>query len=118
MKKLFLSFLLTSLVTLAGGSSAASGEGEKFSCTLTFGTVASCSIYSNYSNSVSAAGAQKACLASNQTVGTTCPTKDLLGCCTTKNAGGVVSENCFYKGGFTNTQAGCTKSSGTWSANP
>jgi hypothetical protein len=81
--------------------------------------VVSCSIYSNYANNAALETAKSFCSPTwGKTVGSTCPTKDLLGCCTTKNGSGAVSENCFYKGGFTNTSADCTKSSGTWSANP
>ena len=120
MKKLFLSFFLTSLAILAGGQSAASGEDAKFSCmSRDGGKVVNCIISSGYGNSASLEGAKAlGCSHPGQTVGTTCPTKDLLGCCTTKAYGRVV-ENCVYKDGIlTNTPADCAKSSGTWSAKP
>ena len=60
------------------------------------------------------------CTAEGGDASTSCPSSDLMGCCTITVAG-YGSETCFYTGSDTSAadaQAECSASSGTWSTTP
>jgi len=49
------------------------------------------------------------------TVVTTCPTADLVGCCTTMVEGSFSQVTCTYSGTAADGKSACTAQSGTWS---
>lgn len=91
------------------GSSSGGGTGwVKASCDTQSDGV--CTISSVPSADVSAF--QQSCMGNGGTPGTTCPTADLVGCCTISSV-----EACYY-GEAGPGQSGCTMGGGTWSAMP
>ena len=110
----------------AGGSAApAATGGDKYACTNSYGgKTITCAIYSDFGNPISLAGSKQACSATaigmRATVGATCPSQDLIGCCTHKYANGAPTiEACSYKGSpLGGTPATCAQQSGVWSATP
>jgi hypothetical protein len=108
--------------TPAAGSSDASGGADRYACVTAYeGKTILCSIYSDFGSAISLAGSKQACTAANmQTVAATCPSQDLIGCCTHRDAGSPTNEDCSYKGPMAGTAgpAGCAQTGGVWSATP
>jgi len=69
-----------------------------------------CTIVQVPSSEVSASN--QSCTSQGGTPGTSCPTTDLIGCCTLSGA-----EACYY-GDAGGDQAACTSAGGTWSTTP
>ena len=111
--------------TPGAGPSDASGGGGKYACVMTYeGKTVTCTAYSDFGSEISLAGSKRACAAPNlQTVAAACPSQDLIGCCTHKDAGGSggpTGEYCSYKGPMAGTAgpATCAQSGGAWSPTP
>jgi hypothetical protein len=115
------------------GSSDASGGGDRYACVTAWNAkTVTCSIYSGFGSQISLAGSKQACASQTRqaadgtlaaTVAASCPTEDLIGCCSHKNeggAGGPTEEACSYKGPLAGTAgpAGCAQTGGVWSATP
>ena len=70
---------------------------------------------------VTDAGSMRAtCVSGGGTVVVSCPTTDLIGCCTTKDSILGTGENCNYIGTGTaaSEQSFCTSIAGTWTTTP
>lgn len=117
------SFVFASLfacLSLAGCSSGTSGSGNgNTACLETSGGFQTCYIYKNLS-SAQASVESEACTGSIGTAVSSCPTAELLGCCTATQNGETI-ETCDYGGdsGVSMTaseaQMSCSQTSGTWS---
>ncbi|HXQ16020.1 MAG TPA: hypothetical protein VN814_15495 [Caulobacteraceae bacterium] len=107
--------------TPAGGSGDTSGGG-KYACVMAYeGKTVTCAIYSDFGSDISLAGSKRACASANQqTIAATCPSQDLIGCCTHKDPGSPTNEDCSYKGPLAGTAgpASCAQTAGVWSATP
>lgn len=99
--------------TGAGGEASAP---EEFSCTIpSFGL---CSVYTDLPPGAAADAAKDECGKQNGTLGTTCSTVDLIGCCALTQSGGGVSI-CYYSSGFLTREQATNQCSqtpgGAWS---
>ncbi|HEX8791439.1 MAG TPA: hypothetical protein VF765_10855 [Polyangiaceae bacterium] len=95
----------------SGGGSGSSSGGTgmtKVSCDQT--SMGQCAITSVPSSEVSAF--QQSCMSNGGTPGTSCPTTDLVGCCTISS-----TEICYYGDGGVD-QSSCASAGGTWSTTP
>jgi hypothetical protein len=102
--------------TGAGGDASAPGEPVEFSCTIpSFGL---CSVYTELPPGAAADAAKDECGTQNGTLGTTCSTVDLIGCCALTQSGGGVSI-CYYGGGILTREQATNQCSqtpgGAWS---
>ncbi len=72
-----------------------------------------CLMYTGVASS-SVSSAESACTSSGGTVVSSCPTANLVGCCTT-TAASYTDEACYYGSGTASTyESACTSASGTW----
>ncbi|HTQ45991.1 MAG TPA: hypothetical protein VMI75_24715 [Polyangiaceae bacterium] len=90
-----------------GGSGSSSGGAGTTKVSCDQPSMGTCSLVQVPSSEVSAAN--QSCTSGGGTPGTSCPTTDLVGCCT------ISTEEACYYGDAGGDQAGCTSAGGTWS---
>jgi hypothetical protein len=109
-----------------GGSGTGTGSGTgsgsdtvSFSCDQTAKSEG-CTIFNLTAEGAESASLEKsACTKDDGTVGTTCPTASIVGCCTTGNVSTGSSVICSYTTDTApQTKSDCTGAGGTWSTTP
>jgi hypothetical protein len=103
------------IVVVGSGSGESGGSGDvTMSCTRTDGEAAVCSVYTGPSDQ----GFIDSCNSAAGTLGASCSTTDIVGCCSS-STGNADIEDCYYDhDNADEIQAECTNGGGTWLAGP
>jgi hypothetical protein len=103
------------LSTDGGGGNEGGGNTSGYGCVYTGTAGMECTLYSDL-NASGQSMVQTMCTQANGTTVMTCPTNDLVGCCT-YTTGGYKLTSCYFCGPPASLEGSCTSSmyNGTWS---